>query len=219
MRYDWITFDCYGTLVDWRAGIGGALAGAAAEQGVELDRDELLSAYMRIEPIVQAGPYRPYREVLCEVAVRVARHFGWDLDPARAAFLPDSLAGWPPFEDTRPTLNALRSAGCRLGILSNVDADLLQGTLEALDVEFDLLITAQEVGAYKPSHAHFVEARGRIGDARWLHAAQSYFHDVVPARELEIPVAWINRLGEKVTGEQQPDEEFPSLAALADRLT
>jgi FMN phosphatase YigB (HAD superfamily) len=192
MRYDWITFDCYGTLVDWRAGIGGALAGAAAEQGLELDRDALLSVYMRIEPIVQAGPYRPYREVLCQAAIRVARHFGWELDPARAAFLPDSLAGWPPFEDTRPTLNALRSAGCRLGILSNVDADLLRGTLEA---------------------------RVRIGDARWLHAAQSYFHDVVPARELEIPVAWINRLGEKATGEQQPDEEFPSLAALADRLT
>jgi len=219
MRYDWITFDCYGTLVDWREGIGTALAGDAAEQGVELGRDELLAAYMRIEPIVQAGPYRPYREVLREVAVRVAGHFGWDLDPERAAFLPDSLAGWPPFEDTRPALHALRSAGCRLGILSNVDSDLLQGTLEALDLEFDLLITAQEVRAYKPSQAHFVEARGRIGAARWLHVAQSYFHDVVPACELGIPVAWINRLGERATGERRPDEEFPSLAVLADWLT
>jgi FMN phosphatase YigB (HAD superfamily) len=94
----------------------------------------------------------------------------------------------------------------------------LQGTLEALDIEFDLLITAQEVGVYKPSQAHFVEARRRIGDAPWLHVAQSYFHDVVPACELEIPVAWINRLGERTTGEWKPDDEFPSLTALADRL-
>lgn len=214
-----VTFDCYGTLVDWERGIGDAFAAAAAADGVKLRSDLALSAYMRIEPIVEAGSYRPYREVLRETAQRVAARFGWRLDEAAADFLPRSLAHWRPFDDTGPALARLRSAGYRLGILSNVDVDLLETTLEKLGIEFDLLVTAQEVGAYKPNHAHFVEARRRIGQAPWLHAAQSYFHDVAPARELGIPVAWINRHGEPPHGTALPDREFRTLEALADWLT
>jgi len=216
VSFDWITFDCYGTLVDWETGIADAFAGAARAAGVELEREAALAAYMRIEPIVEAGTFRPYREVLCETAVRVAERLGWKLSRTQASFLPQSLARWSVFEDTRPALARLRAAGCRLGILSNVDADLLRGTLQALDTPFELLVTAQQVGSYKPDHAHFVEARGIVGDSRWLHAAQSYFHDVVPARELAIPVAWINRHAESPHGALRPDHEFADLTALAD---
>jgi 2-haloalkanoic acid dehalogenase type II len=218
MKYDYVTFDCYGTLIDWEQGIGDAFVQAASADGVVLQRADALSAYMRFEPIVEAGPYRSYRDVLRETAQRVAERFDWDLDEARADFLPRSLANWPAFEDTHPALERLRAAGYRLGILSNVDVDLLAATLRRLDTEFDLLVTAQQVGDYKPNHAHFLEARQRIGNARWLHAAQSYFHDVVPARELSIPVAWINRGGDTARGKARPDREFRTLEELADWL-
>jgi 2-haloalkanoic acid dehalogenase type II len=192
MKYDYVTFDCYGTLIDWEQGIGDAFVQAASADGVVLQRADALSAYMRFEPIVEAGPYRSYRDVLRETAQRVAERFDWDLDEARADFLPRSLANWPAFEDTHPALERLRAAGYRLGILSNVDVDLLAATLRRLDTEFDLLVTAQQVGDYKPNHAHFLEARQRIGNARWLHAAQSYFHGPTGsfARSRNSPTGW-----------------------------
>ena len=110
------------------------------------------------------------------------------------------------------------SAGIRLGILSNIDDDLLAGTLRHLTVDFELTLTAQQLRSYKPAHGHFLTARERIGDARWLHAAQSYFHDVVPARELGIPVAWINRKAEEPQGQARPDRNLHDLAELADWL-
>jgi 2-haloalkanoic acid dehalogenase type II len=218
VKYEYVTFDCYGTLVDWEQGIGDAFVDAAAATGVELHRADVLAAYMRIEPIVEAGSYRSYREVLCETARHVAQRLGWEPGQAGGEFLPRSIADWPVFEDTRPALERLRAAGYRLGILSNVDDDLLDGTLRALAIEFELLVTAQQVGNYKPSHAHFTEARRRIGSSRWLHAAQSHFHDVVPAHELKIPVAWVNRHGEAPRAVARPDREFPTLADLADWL-
>jgi len=146
----------------------------------------------------------------------------WDAGPAltgtQAGFLADSLPDWQPFADTNPALTRLVAAGYRLGILSNVDDDLLAGTRRHLAVGFDLLVTAQQVGAYKPARPHFDTARQRIGPSRWLHAAQSYFHDVVPARALSIPVAWINRKGERPTDGGRPDREFRILTELADWL-
>jgi len=218
VRTDIVTFDCYGTLVDWRRGIGDAFVEAAAGDGVTISAEDALQTFMRVEPIVEAGPYRPYRDVLRETAARVAERLGWKLDETRAGFLPDSLARWPVFEETPAALGRLRAAGHHLGILSNVDGDLLAATLPQLGAEFDLVVTAEQVREYKPHHAHFVEARRRIGDGTWLHAAQSYFHDVVPARELGISVAWINRLGEEPHGPQRPDHEFGTLGELADRL-
>jgi 2-haloacid dehalogenase/putative hydrolase of the HAD superfamily len=217
--YDYVTFDCYGTLIDWRKGIAEAFVQAAAQDGLSLQPAAVLASYARIEPIVEAGDYRSYREVLRETALRVAQRHDWSLDEAQADFLPRSLADWPPFDDARPALERLRSAGYRIGILSNVDLDLLQQTLDRLDVEFDLLVTAQQVRAYKPDPAHFLEARRSIGSSSWLHAAQSYFHDVMPATELGIPVAWINRHGESPHGEARPDRSLETLEQLADWLT
>ncbi len=217
--YAWVSFDCYGTLVDWESGIATAFAAAAAaaRRGRDLDRRELLAAYHEVEPAVQAERYRSYREVLSETACRVARRFAWELSAEQAEFLPRSIGDWPPFPDTRPALGRLRTAGLRLGVLSNVDRDLLALTLRGL-VPFDLVVTAEDVRAYKPAAAHFVEARRVIGDRPWLHAAQSLFHDVVPANRLGIPVVWINRTGERPRPEARPDREFSTLAELADWL-
>jgi 2-haloalkanoic acid dehalogenase type II len=215
--YDIITFDCYGTLIDWDAGIAGAFARAVAETGARLDPRRVLEVYEEIEAVVEAEPYQSYRLVLTESARRLARHLGWALPEARAGFLADSLPLWLPFPDTNAALERLFRAGYRLGILSNVDDDLLAGTRKHFTVPFDLVVTAQQVGSYKPAPAHFVTARERIGTARWLHAAQSPFHDVEPARRHGIPVAWINRK-RLVRGEPRPDREVGSLAELADWL-
>jgi FMN phosphatase YigB (HAD superfamily) len=163
--YDVVTFDCYGTLIDWERGIR--------------------EAFARIGP---------------------------PADPQAV------LADWPPFGDTNAALDRLAAAGYRLGILSNVDDDLLAGTRRHFRAPFDIVITAQQVRAYKPAVRHFEAARRRVEGRRWLHAAQSYFHDVAPARAQDVPVAWINRKGERPGGEARPDREFRTLAELADWL-
>ena len=216
--YDIITFDCYGTLIDWEAGISSAFARAAAAEARQLDRTQMLKAYAEIEPGVEAAPYRRYRDVLTETAQRVAERLGWPLSRERAHFLAESLPGWPAFADTNPALERLAAAGYSLGILSNIDDDLLAGTRRHFTVAFDLIVTAQQVGSYKPAHGHFTEARQRLGDKRWLHAAQSYFHDVVPARAMGIPVAWINRKHETASDGGRANREFHTLTELADWL-
>jgi 2-haloacid dehalogenase/putative hydrolase of the HAD superfamily len=183
-----------------------------------LTRPELLAAYAEIEPAVEAESFRPYRDVLAETAERVAKRLDWSLTPERARGLARSLPSWKPFPDTNSALERLVSAGYRLGILSNVDDDLLAATLRHLTVPFDFLVTAQQVRSYKPAPAHFEAARRRIGESRWLHAAQSHFHDVVPCRALGIPVAWVNRKAEAVHKETRPDLEVRTLAGLADAL-
>jgi 2-haloacid dehalogenase/putative hydrolase of the HAD superfamily len=215
--YDIITFDCYGTLIDWDGGIAGAFAKAIAETGGRLDAGHVFDAYEKIEAQVEAERYRSYREVLTESTRRVARQLGWSLPEARAGFLAESLPFWLPFPDTNPALERLFRAGYRLGILSNVDDDLLTETRKHFTVPFDLIVTAQQVGSYKPADGHFVAARARIGGGRWLHAAQSHFHDVTPARRHGVPTAWINRKG-LVRGEPRPDRELSTLTELADWL-
>jgi 2-haloalkanoic acid dehalogenase type II len=216
--YDVITFDCYGTLIDWENGISTAFADAAATDGRQLDRAQVLKAYSELEPSVEAETYRRYRDVLTETALRVAERFSWPLSRERVAFLAESLPRWSPFADTNRALERLVAAGYSLGILSNVDDDLLAGTRRHFTVTFELIVTAQQVGSYKPAHRHFTEARQRIGDQRWLHAAQSYFHDVIPARALGIPVAWINRKHEAASDGGRADRELHTLTELADWL-
>src|SRR6266511_3307869 len=160
---------------------------------------------------------RPY-DVLTETALRVAKRLGWSLAKERAGFLANSLPGCQPFPDTNPALERLAAAGYTLGILSNVDDDLLAGTLRHFSVRFELLVTAQQVGSYKPAHGHFQVARQRIGGRSWLHAAQSYFHDVAPARTLGIPAAWINRKNHQPTDGGRADREFRTLQELAEWL-
>jgi 2-haloalkanoic acid dehalogenase type II len=177
------------------------------------------AAYARHEPAVQAEGYRSYREVLAASARRAAAELGWDLPAGEAARFAESLPGWTPFADTNPSLERLAGAGYRLGVLSNVDPDLFAGTRRLLAADFDLVITAADVRSYKPAHGHFTAARDRIGGARWLHAAQSHFHDVAPARALGIPAAWVNRLDEPLpAGRPEPSLTVRTLAELAEAL-
>lgn len=217
-RYDVVTFDCYGTLIDWEEGIGTAFVREAAEDGLVLDRSRVLTAYHELEPQIEAVAYRSYREVQAVTAIRVAQRLGWLLSAERARFLADSLPDWKPFSDTNAALEQLVASGYRLGILSNVDDDLLSATRRHFKVSFDVVVTAQQVRSYKPAPGHFEEARRRVGDARWLHAAQSFFHDVVPARNLGIPVAWVNRKAERASGVIRPDLEVRNMTELAGAL-
>ena len=216
--YDVITFDCYGTLIDWERGIRNAFAAEAAAARLPVDLDAALTLYVEIEAAVEAEAYRGYRAVLTETARRIAARLGWPLPASRAGFLADSMPGWPPFPDTNPALRRLDAAGYRLGILSNVDDDLLAWTHRHLAAFFEIVVTAQQAGSYKPARRHFTLARDLIAGQRWLHAAQSYFHDVVPARALGIPVAWINRKGEAARDGAKPDREFRTLRQLAEWL-
>lgn len=214
-----VTFDCYGTLVDWETGIWEAFRSAAASDGFRLDREEVLAAYHAIEPLVESGTFRPYRQVLRETARRAAGELGWTISVKQADFLSRSLGRWPAFPDTNPALTRLAER-YRLGILSNVDEDLLEETVRRLDVEFDFWVTADRVESYKPDLAHFEAARPYVGDpAGWLHVAQSLFHDVGPANCVDVPVVWVNRKREKRPADGAvPDREVPDLASLAEWL-
>jgi 2-haloacid dehalogenase len=192
----WATFDCYGTLVDWNGGLR-----------TELGSDELLARYHALEPEVQAeDPSRSYRDVLRETA----RRLGVDADPA--ASLPD----WPVFPEVPAALNEARERGWQLAILSNTDRDLLDASMTAIGVPFDLSIVASEIGSYKPAERHWRAFEERIGRLPDAHVAQSLFHDVATANALGVPTVWINRLGEHV--DPQPTVELPDLAGLADVL-
>jgi 2-haloacid dehalogenase/putative hydrolase of the HAD superfamily len=218
-RFDIITFDCYGTLVDWESGIANAFLDVAAAQGLTLRREDIRREYANTERHVQSERYRSYRDVLHDTASRVAIALGWPLADDDAGFLADSLPSWKPFPDTNPALERLVAAGCRLGILSNIDDDLIAATRKHFTVDFDLVITAQQTRSYKPGHAHFLAAKERIGDARWLHAAESNFHDIVPTNTLGVPNAWVNRHGEPSLPGGTPTFEFRDLGSFAAALT
>ncbi|HET8796677.1 MAG TPA: HAD-IA family hydrolase, partial [Thermoanaerobaculia bacterium] len=217
-KFDVVTFDCYGTLIDWESGIAGAFLAAAREDGIALRREEVLREYAQTEPVVEREGFRLYRDVLTESATRVAHALGWALAFERGTFLVSSLRHWEPFAETNRALERLRAAGYRLGILSNVDDDLLAATRRHFTVDFDFVITAEQVRSYKPAHAHFLAAKAKIGDARWLHAAQSNHHDIVPSNQLGIANAWVNRKGEKALPGGTPGLEVRDLTALADAL-
>ena len=189
LKYDWISFDCYGTLIDWENGISAAFDKVARASGNTVDRERVLSLFSRYENEEELS-YRRYREVLNRVARRVCAELSYRTSDY--LFLSESLARWRPFADTNPVLERL-ARNHKLALLSNVDNDLLLETRKHFTVNFDLVITAEKVASYKPDLRHFQEARKTIGNQRWIHAAQSYYHDIVPCSRLKIDCAWINR--------------------------
>ena len=210
-----ITFDCYGTLIDWETGISNAFKSEAQRDGLSLDREDIIAAYMVEEPQAEAPPFRRYREVLGDTAQRVAKRLGWIITPRRASFLADSLPGWIPFPDTNPALERLAEKH-KLGLLSNTDDDLIAATRRHFTVPFDVVVTAEQIKSYKPGFAHFQEGLRRAGDMKLLHAARSYYHDIVPTAALGIPAVWVNRKNESI-GEAgiEPDYMVSDLAGLA----
>jgi 2-haloalkanoic acid dehalogenase type II len=213
--FDIITFDCYGTLIDWRTGIADSFSRMARSAGVAENADDVLRQYARFERQIENQSYRPYRDILREASALAAASLGLPIPPDDSSFLANSLPDWLPFDDTNAALKRFRAAGIGLGILSNVDDDLLAETRKHFPVDFDLIITAEQVRSYKPGEAHFLAARERIGSARWLHAGQSYFHDMMPTRSLGISNAWINRHHEPAGAEQAADRELPDMKSFA----
>src|SRR5262249_9156993 len=217
-NFEIITFDCYGTLIDWEAGIINAFEQAAAADNVELSSDQIINAYAAEEMTVEAMAYRQYREVLGETERRAAAILGWRLPSEGSGCLAASLPNWKPFPETNAAVERL-ARRFKLGILSNIDDDLLTATRRHFTVDFDLIVTAQQVGSYKPGLEHFKEAKKRIGEMRLLHAAQSYFHDVLPAAKLSIPVIWVNRKNNAIDGGgPNPNSQVRDLTELANYL-
>ncbi len=218
-----ITFDCYGTLIDWESGILSALAPLRSRSENPRTDDECLERYAAIESSVQAGEYRSYRDVLAVVGREMASFLGVALDPGEEGFLADSIADWRPFVDSTEALQRL-ARRFRLAVISNIDDDLFAHSEKHLGVKFACVVTAGAVRSYKPSHNNFLRAIERIGvpRERILHVAQSVYHDIKPAGELGLASVWVNhRHGRPGAGATSPasaaaDLEVPNLAALAD---
>jgi 2-haloacid dehalogenase len=193
----WATFDCYGTLVDWNAGIRSVVG------------DELLARYHEVEPKVEAEqPSLSYRDVMRETLRR--------LEVADVDALGQSLPGWPVFPEAPRALEAARERGWKLAILSNTDRDFIEASMTSIGVPFELAIVASEVGSYKPALGHWRAFEGKVGRLPDVHVGASHFHDVVPASQLGIPTVWINRLAEH--GDPAPTREFHDLTLLPETL-
>jgi 2-haloacid dehalogenase len=210
----WATFDCYGTLIDWMAGIQGSLA----RLWPDADVDELLTLYHQLEPAVQAGRGMAYRDVMAETLASVAALARLDIPPGQDGVLGSSLPGWPVFAEVPAALAELRRRGWRLAILSNTDADLLDASLQAIGVPVDLRIVASEIGSYKPAVRHWETFFAQTGADRERHAhvAASLFHDIEPGGRLGLRCVWINRQSER--SDLPRDAELTDLVALPDTL-
>lgn len=219
-RYEWLSFDCYGTLVDWESGICRAVSEVLEPHGVELSDPEILVLFSKVEPAIQQScGYVEYRIVLDRVMVECGRELGIELTGADTARLADSLPDWPVFPDVPDALNSLKSR-YKLAVISNVDDDLFASTSEAIGVDFDVVVTAQQVRSYKPDLRNFTVAseRMRVEKPRWLHVAESLYHDIAPANRLGIDSVWVNRSG-RGGGTRRtnavPNVEVADLAELA----
>ncbi len=209
----WATFDCYGTLIDWNAGIGGVLErlyGAA-------QAPELLRRFHELEPEIQAERYRSYAEVLTLTLERLANEVGYGIPEGESGVLPQSLPDWPAFPEVPEALAELRRRGWSLAILSNSDRELIAASQRQLGVPFDLVVVAEDVQSYKPEHGHWRRFDELTADREHhVHVAASLFHDLAPARELGLKTVWINRLDE--TAKHDPDVELSDLSRLPDAL-
>jgi len=225
-RFQILTFDCYGTLIDWETGIFSVLRPILAAHSKMISDFALLEMYSELEAKAEQGEFQPYREVLQSVVHGFGERLGFMPSASEVRSLPDSLAHWPPFADTVAALRRLKSH-YQLAIISNVDDDLFAATAPKLGVAFDHVITAQQARAYKPSLKVFRMAQEKIAVApeRWLHVGQSIYHDVIPAKSLGIATVWVNRpslrpgAGAARAASGQPDLQVPNLSTLANLAT
>ncbi len=212
-QFEVLTFDCYGTLIDWETGILNALRPVLQAHEIDEDNETLLQMYARLESAAEKQGFRPYREILQSVMDGFGREFGVTFGSEERACLVHSLPAWPPFPDTVESLRKLKSR-FRLAVISNVDDDLFARTAEKLQVPFDWVITAQQVGSYKPSLRNFRRAIEVMGVPRQkiLHVAQSLYHDIAPAQKLGLSTVWVDRRrGKGGTGATPPADARPDL--------
>jgi 2-haloacid dehalogenase len=221
-RFKILTFDCYGTMIDWETGIFSAFRPILAAHDRRIGDSALLELYSELEASAERGEYLRYRDVLQSVVRGFGERLGFSPTDAEVRSLPESLARWQPFPDTVEALRRLKTR-YQLAVISNVDDDLFPSTAPKLGVSFDHVITAQQAGCYKPCKRIFQLAEDRIGvnRERWLHVGQSIYHDVIPAQSLGVATVWVNRLsprpgaGAAKTAAGNPDLEVPDLRTLA----
>ncbi|MXY46341.1 MAG: haloacid dehalogenase type II [Chloroflexi bacterium] len=228
-NYDALTFDCYGTLIDWESGIAGALRPVVDAHGTSVSDDELMALYAEIEGVGKSGEYRRYREVLRATVRGIGTRLGFVPSLSEVECLAGSIGSWQPFPDTIDALRRFQGK-YRLCIVSNVDDDLFAGTARTLEVDFDYIVTAEQAGSYKPSHNNFAIAVARIGvpKERVLHVAESVKLDIVPAKSFGMDAVWVNRhagleregsaSGNPADGNSGADLEVPDLKTLADLM-
>src|SRR5690349_13736537 len=207
-----VTFDVYGTLIDWETGAYDAFSKEADKDGYTLAREELVPLFLEIQQEIKGGSYELYAEVLRRTAVEISKQLGWPLEPSRSGFLPDSVRRWLPFKETNSVLAKIAKKH-KVGLISNIDDKLLGQTRRHMPLDFDLVVTAQQVRSYKPDPAHFTECERRIGGKRgWVHIAASYYYDVAPCLKRKVPVIWVNRDKETLESNQKkPDAEAKDL--------
>jgi 2-haloacid dehalogenase len=221
-RFKVLTFDCYGTMIDWEAGIFSALRPILAAHNKSIPDSGLLKLYAELELKAEQGEFLCYRNVLQSVVRGFGERLGFSPTNAEVRSLPESLANWQAFPDTVEALRKLKSR-YQLAVMSNVDDDLFAATAPKLGVAFDHVITAQQAGCYKPCMRMFNLAEEKIGVSRehWLHVGQSIYHDVIPAQSLGIATVWVNRpsprpgAGAAKAAAGNPDLEVPDLNTLA----
>ena len=222
-QFDALTFDCYGTLIDWEAGISRGLQAVLGAAGITVADDVLLERYARHEAVLETGPYQTYRVILAEAMRRVCAEYDVEPPDDDVARFAGGVGEWPAFSDSAEALRAL-AGRFRLGVITNCDDALFAGSQRRLGVTFDWIITAEQARSYKPSLANFELAFERIGlpRDRILHVAQSLFHDHVPAKSLGLTTAWIDRrrdrpgFGATPPAKATPDLVAPDMATFAE---
>ena len=221
-RFTTISFDCYGTLIEWEAGILPTLRAVLGRHGKTLPDATILELYGEFEAGAESGAYQSYRDVLQSVARAFAARLGFIPTPVDIKSLSESVASWPSFSDTVAALRQLKTR-YRLAVISNIDDDLFAETRKHLEVEFDAVITAEQARSYKPSLNNFEMALNALAirPENLLHLGQSIYHDVLPAQSLGISTVWVNRksarpgVGAVRLAKGRPDLEVPDLATLA----
>ena len=217
-RFEWISFDCYGTLIDWETGISSAVEQVLHSRGIVKGRSEILALFAEVEPRVQdSHPYLEYRIVLRDVMAMIGTELDIVLTDSELCCLADTLPYWPVFPEVVGSLNALRVRH-ELAVISNVDDDLFSRTADALNVEFSCVVTSQQVQSYKPNLRSFEVASERmaVGKGGWIHVAESLYHDIGPANRLGINSVWVNRADRG--GATRPTDAVPDLV-VADLAT
>ncbi|MFC2098757.1 HAD-IA family hydrolase [Bacteroidota bacterium] len=216
-KIELISFDCYGTLIDWQKAVQDILELYFNQFSVEFSREDIFGAFLRADAKLEAGKFLPYREILAEIVLLIADDLRISVDPATRYVLSENFSEWKPFADTVDSLKLLKE-NYKLAIISNVDDDLFALTNELLEIKFDFVVTAGQLGSYKPDANNFLEAHKRfdLGEEVMLHAAQSIYHDIAPSNKLGWNNAWVNRYGEpeRTDPAEFPDFEVPDLASL-----
>jgi 2-haloacid dehalogenase/putative hydrolase of the HAD superfamily len=211
-KVNFVTFDVYGTLIDWEKGVFDAFQKEATRDGFTIeDPQEVISRFHEYEREIEGGSYELYAEVLRRTALEIAERLEWKLDSSKSSFLPDSIPYWKPFKEAPVQLRKFAKK-YKTGLVSNIDDKLLGQTRRHIPHDFDLVVTAQQVRSYKPDPAHFKEIERRIGTKKGMvHIGSSYYHDVEPCLKARIPVIWLNRHDEELEGRKKPTEMVKTL--------